>query len=877
MPFVKTVLIDKDRLFTPRRIIWRNKQFTSVFTDHLPVEVVLGEMPRRNKIQVNSTAWNLGKPGGWQVYKDMTDIAAGDIADIVENSETGIDKVVKKIEKIENRIKFTAFGKTRVNRNKVKKKVSKVCEVTDEELIKRQSERIESEILSIKSQNLGRVGMVFKMKEIVNGPKKSCQEPTAIRDPKNGNLVVANEEIKKVTLNYCVDNLTRKIDGSLNNIKYDINKLRMEDRSQEEELVIGKGDFKEVIRKFKSKTTKSYDFLLNSGGKYQEVMFKLCKRMIENEEFPLSFRKTLLYMIWKQKGPADVLKNSRFIHMKEGFLPRTCEALVVGKMKDQILKSSSKYQVGGQPGHSPEEHIFSIKSVWAMLEKEGSGMIITLVDIVSFFDREDIADVMDTLSRIGVNQKAARTWYRLNEATEIAVKTATGVTETAVVGDCIGQGTAGAALVSQANLDFGLMDYFANSQEEISYGGVRVQPLAYQDDILRGSKDVMGTQVGNIKLAAMLEEKGLEAHPDKTCYIICGSKKYKEELHCDIQRNPVKFGNFLVKQRGSDRYLGQILHGGGLDLSAEATILERQGRIKGATREIKGIVEDFRMQTMGGLMAAWELWERALIPSLLSGAGTWFGLKKNKKAIELCDNIQNYFWRVILTVPESCPKIALRCETRMLGMKWRIWLEKINLLVRIKNQAETSLSRQIYEECKERGWPGLGEEVAEICKEIGLPDVNDVAVSKSDIRQAIWDDHYQDLKRELEESRKLEDIKNDNFEKVQDYFHEKSVEKSRMAFKVRSKMVPKIPGNFKNRYKNTSEGLVCKYCQEDKIMTQDHCLECPAWEELRMGLEMSNIDDLVVFFRKLLVEREKWEVKDVSEKTASHDSSSMNR
>ena len=101
------------------------------------------------------------------------------------------------------------------------------------------------------------------------------------------------------------------------------------------------------------------------------------------------------------------------------------------------------------------------------------------------------------------------------------------MSETALVGDCIGQGTAGAALVSQANLDHGLMDYFQDSKDEISYGGVRLQPLAYQDDILRGSKDVMGTQVGNIKMAAMLEEKGLEAHPDKTCFIVCGSRKYK--------------------------------------------------------------------------------------------------------------------------------------------------------------------------------------------------------------------------------------------------------------------------------------------------------------------------------------------------------------
>ena len=62
-------------------------------------------------------------------------------------------------------------------------------------------------------------------------------------------------------------------------------------------------------------------------------------------------------------------------------------------------------------------------------------MLITLVDIISFFDREDISDVMETLNRIGVNKKAAMVWFKLNEGTEIAVKTATGVSETAVVGD----------------------------------------------------------------------------------------------------------------------------------------------------------------------------------------------------------------------------------------------------------------------------------------------------------------------------------------------------------------------------------------------------------------------------------------------------------
>ena len=141
---------------------------------------------------------------------------------------------------------------------------------------------------------------------------------------------------------------------------------------------------------------------------------------------------------------------------------------------------------------------------------------------------------MQTLRKIGVNQKAAGVWFKMNEATEIAVNTATGVTET--VRDCIGQGTEGAALVSQVNLDLGLMEYFEDSNDEISYGGVRLQPLPFQDNIMKSSKDVLSTQVGNIKLAAMLEEKGLEAHPDKTCFIVCGGNKYKEKVEHDPER-----------------------------------------------------------------------------------------------------------------------------------------------------------------------------------------------------------------------------------------------------------------------------------------------------------------------------------------------------
>ena len=97
--------------------------------------------------------------------------------------------------------------------------------------------------------------------------------------------------------------------------------------------------------------------------------------------------------------------------------------------------------------------------------------------------------------------------------------------------------------------------------------------------------------------------------------------------------------------------------------------------------------------------------------------------------------------------------------------------------------------------------------------------------------------------------------KDEEFHEVQEYFHEKSVEKGRMAFKVRSHMVQDIPGNFKEKFRKKGDGLNCKYCDESEVMTQSHCLVCPAWAELRVGLSMDNIGDLVIFFQKLLAER----------------------
>ena len=182
-------------------------------------------------------------------------------------------------------------------------------------------------------------------------------------------------------------------------------------------------------------------------------------------------------------------------------------------------------------------------------------------------------------------------------------------------------------------------------------------------------------------------------------------------------------------------------------------------------------------------------------------------------------------------------------------------MEKIFLLNRIKRQEKSSLCYKVYEEGKQMGWPGLGKEISEICEKVGIPDLNEVDMPMVEVKAAVKKHHWKYVREQLENSKKLKDILTEDFSRPQEYFNEKSIENGRMAFQIRSQMVKEIPANFKNKYKE--EDRLCKFCQEEKTLSQSHCVVCPAWEHQREGLELDKIEDLVIFYREILSEMEK--------------------
>ena len=193
-----------------------------------------------------------------------------------------------------------------------------------------------------------------------------------------------------------------------------------------------------------------------------------------------------------------------------------------------------------------------------------------------------------------------------------------------------------------------------------------------------------------------------------------------------------------MSRKIQDKYLGQILHQDGLAASVAGTVAEKAGKFKGAVLEIRSVVEEFSMQTMGSMMAAKTLLERALLPSLLVGAGNWTGI--NKKTEEECDNLTLMFWRVLYKIPESTAKIGIIAETATLRTKWRIWKDKIMLVRRLQQQDNSSPSRRVYETQLRLGLPNLAREVSEICD------------------KHIFYHHYKDMKEEIIRCKKMAKI-----------------------------------------------------------------------------------------------------------------------
>ena len=117
---------------------------------------------------------------------------------------------------------------------------------------------------------------MWRLKELICGPKVGSTEPACINNPESGELITDKETIKKVSLDHCAKILTK------NEIREcDKEELRAKEKTHKEVMKNMDKDsyeleqdmYNEVLGSLKKKDKKMFKLLNKSGRKYKDAIY----------------------------------------------------------------------------------------------------------------------------------------------------------------------------------------------------------------------------------------------------------------------------------------------------------------------------------------------------------------------------------------------------------------------------------------------------------------------------------------------------------------------------------------------------------------------------------------------------------------------------
>ena len=680
-------------------------------------------------------------------------------------------------------------------------------------------------------------------------------------DPVDKVAIFEPDRIKSVSLKYCVDLLNQHATNANFEDNYFIQDmihlLRCEDMSEADNEEFCVEDFDDRLKILKTKCKEKYRFILNSGDGFKKCLFNLFSNIWQTEEKPQQWRNTVIVQLYKGRGDKSDFNNQRNLHMKEPE-PKFFEGIVVDKSKQKLIDACSKFQIGGIPGHRPQEHLFSVKSIIGLYHYLNIPLFISYWDISKYFDKEILRDAMDTLYQAGIRGKLYRLWFMLNCDTQIRVKTSFGMTDVAATGENVAQGSIGGGLISSLNLDRTVTSYFAGA-EEASYASLKLSPLLFQDDSLRFSTTIEEVQKGNILMSNAMKIKQLELNVDKSGVMIFGRKKKVELIKKNVEEQKYfEIDGLEIKIKLQDKYLGDYLHSGGLSKSVEATVSKRYGACLNKILELKSVMEDFRMHSLGGIKVGLEIFNLAILPQLLYNAATWFEITDT--TINRLESLQRILLRCLLCVPNSTPVAALSFDSGFLSVRYRIYQAKLTFIHHLVSLDKSSLASEIFTLQQKFNLPGFVKEGRQLIEKFSLPNIIDEKLNisqlrwKQMVRKAVSTDYERELMSQIMASSKLRDgpMTKENFEE-KEYLSKMTMSDARMLFRIRSK-TNDAQMNQQSNQLNAKNLWKCREC--GNIDTQSHILWCPYFSSLRDGKSLDNDQDLVNYFRDVFKTRE---------------------
>jgi hypothetical protein len=368
--------------------------------------------------------------------------------------------------------------------------------------------------------------------------------------------------------------------------------------------------------------------------------------------------------------------------------------------------------------------------------------------------------------------------------------------------------------------------------------------------------------MGNNKMEAMAESKLLNYNLDKSCFIVMGKKKTRQEILTQLKTNPLQLCGADMKQELHAKYLGDWLSCHGLSDSVDLTVKKRKGLVTQSIYEIRAVIEDCRSQICGGLAAGLDIWELALLPKLLYNSDCWMDISPD--TMKVLEDLQLTFYRSLLAVGSGCPLPSLYWETGGTLIKNLILQTKLLFLHHVATLPANTLAREVFDVQEDLKLPGLLNECQGFLVIYGISKLSNysklqwLGFVKKKIKEINRDDILQLMKKPYKKISYQEHAMDKH--QVQPYLKNMNIAQARMKFKLKTEMTPTVQMNFPSSAEFATQLWTCSGCStsrpDGQVVgrrdTQSHIMICPGYSNIRQDLDLENDRDLVDYFSQVV-------------------------
>ena len=717
---VKEFSVDKHIDKTPYRLRHTKRGMKHKYTDHLTLMLDLKIDWCKKPITNKTTGWNYSKEGGHEKYEQLTDEIGIDLEIKVQSEESNdqvYDWLLNRVEKA----KREAYGKTTST-------IKRAKEVADNMMW---DKRVKEATKSIRSLGNKKVNLqIWDVRKKASN-KHGDKQFVSIKDPETGQLTQDRASTYKTVLEYNY-NLLRKDKVEItqeirreNAIKDTVVRCGMSAKEVVSDSTLSWDEFKEVLVKVKLSNKSVYRDVTKAGWIFKKAYFEMLNKIYVSEDIPTKFQSTELMQLFKNKGSRNELKNNRFIHLKEHG-PKLLERMIMMKLERRMSSATPSFQIGGQKLSSTTEHLVTLISYMKHLEKSQGAGVVQFLDIKTCFDAIELRDLLLETTKSGVVGKPLRNIAKFTDTVNIHIQ-GDESGDTRSVSNAAGQGSGYAPVGTSLSMAVKIEEKIELRKEETKrevitkVNSIPLSPLMYVDDIAKVCKTSLDSADMGQVVSDSLDDLKMSAHSEKSGLLVFGRKR--EKLKDELRANPTRVQGFTMGFKDTETYLGMQFAEKGASESITQTLMSRRIKCMTKSMELVKLLEDDRIQAIGWLATAINVFNAVIVSTLIYGCGAWTSMTKAQE--DLVEAIQRQCLVTVLGITSKCSYRTLLYVTGIMPAMDLVRKTKVTFVndlfhVKGKGICKEVLTKE-YELDKVKG---LIKEVKDICVDLDIEDVS---------------------------------------------------------------------------------------------------------------------------------------------------------